>query len=156
VAKQLDRVCESCNKSFKIHACRLKRNSNQGRFCSIPCRALKPNTSELARELGFKPAKAYRQRIAFQKIRLGALRLVSSDTPKCGRCGCDVLEILEINHIHGGGTARKESGIRLWRIVLAAGDSATEFFNVRCKVCNQLEYVEARFNVRSHRVIWGI
>jgi hypothetical protein len=42
----------------------------------------------------------------------------------------------------------------LRRLVLQLGSKARKFFNVKCKVCNQLEYVERCFGVRKHSVIW--
>jgi len=42
----------------------------------------------------------------------------------------------------------------LWRIVLKLGIKARKFFNVRCKVCNQLDYVERCFGLHKHSVVW--
>lgn len=32
-----NRICKICNKEFKIYPCRLKRNKNEGQFCSREC-----------------------------------------------------------------------------------------------------------------------
>lgn len=148
------RICEGCGKEFQFQKCYSKRPWRAGRFCSVACRSLKPNISQLTQVIGPKARASYRQKIYYQELRLKALQSISNDIPTCGRCGCDSIPILEINHIHGGGSKRKESGPKLWRLVLSLGDEAKKYFNVRCKVCNQLEYVETQFTIHRHNIIW--
>ena len=149
------RICEGCGKSFEVRDCYLKRPHNAGRFCSIPCRKNKPQLSELAKKIGRAPARAFRQKCLFQETRLEALSVLSGPKICCENCGCDVISVLEVNHINGGGSLRKESGVRLWRLVITLAERAKEFFNVRCKICNQLEYVERCFAVRGYKIIWS-
>ncbi len=73
------------------------------------------------------------------------MKSLSGSAPVCA-CGCPELEILEINHINGGGSQRNESGVRLWRMVLKLGLDARQFFNVR---------VKQRFGLHGHQVQWS-
>jgi len=61
-------------------------------------------------------------------------------------CGCDFIDILEINHIKGGG--RKEDreskasnrGKGFW-LAIVMGRRITDDLDILCKVCNANHYV---------------
>jgi len=85
------------------------------------------------------------------KTRLKALQKISGlEKPKCVYCGCDVFEVLEINHVNLDG--RKESRRTNWNgygLVLAIlrGDREIGDLEIVCKVCNQAHYCEKKHGV---------
>lgn len=71
---------------------------------------------------------------------------------KCQRCGCDNLDILEINHKLGdGGIARKIYGSYniYWDIIYSG---AGEDLEVLCKVCNIVHYVETVLGIKGFTI----
>ena len=74
---------------------------------------------------------------------------------KCVNCGCDIVEILEINHKDGGGRQEiigKSNKEYLRDIIYDKVD--TSKYDVRCRVCNALHYVEELKGIKGHKVIW--
>ncbi|PWT75519.1 MAG: hypothetical protein C5B59_08555 [Bacteroidetes bacterium] len=154
--KWVDRVCEGCKKPFQVRTCYLRRNHNVGRFCSNLCRRLRPEVAAISIHYRFKEQRDFRYKQYHKEVRLKALTFLCGGHPRCHRCGCDALPILEVNHLNGGGSVRKESGIKLWNYVLTLGESAKEYFNVLCKVCNQLDFVQRKFGYTQHKVAWDV
>ncbi|MCP9492906.1 MAG: hypothetical protein MSG64_00465 [Pyrinomonadaceae bacterium MAG19_C2-C3] len=74
---------------------------------------------------------------------------------QCAKCGCDEYSLLEINHIKGGGQAEQKlkSPRQLCRDIIKANVDRSEY-NVLCRVCNALHYVEDILGVKGHQVIW--
>ena len=74
---------------------------------------------------------------------------------KCANCGCDEFSVLEINHIKGGG--RKELKIRqnrqLYRDIVNDKVDLSDY-NVLCRVCNALHYVQEILGFEGHQVLW--
>ena len=74
---------------------------------------------------------------------------------KCSNCGCDDFSILEINHIKGGG--RKElkakQNRQLYRDIMNDKVDLSEY-NVLCRVCNALHYVQEILGVKGHQISW--
>ena len=74
---------------------------------------------------------------------------------KCVNCGCDEFSILEINHIRGGG--RKElkasQNRQLYRAIMNDKVDLSDY-NVLCRVCNALHYVQDILGVSGHTVLW--
>lgn len=158
----LARICENCKASFRFRRCYANRPGKPGRFCSIKCRLEcmsginNPNISDLARAVGSKKAKFYKHKQNYQRIRLLALQLLSGNKiPQCSRCECDVFNILEVNHLNGvKRDSKNRYGVGLWRMVIKLKDEAKKYFNVLCKVCNQLDYIERQFGVKGHTIVW--
>lgn len=76
----------------------------------------------------------------------------------CCNCGCNVIEILEINHIYGGGrreTNNYKGGYKQFYRDILNGKLKRENYNVLCKVCNTLHYISNIKGVRGHKVIWN-
>lgn len=76
---------------------------------------------------------------------------------KCTNCGCDIMEILEINHIHGGGRIeyRKYKGNqKQFHRDIISGKLDKSKYNVLCKVCNTLHYIKDLKGIKGHEVIW--
>lgn len=76
--------------------------------------------------------------------------------PECSSCGCDELEILEINHINGGGTkeSKKSPNRRQYYREILNDPMLKDKFNIMCKVCNILHYVRDILNIKGHEVKW--
>jgi hypothetical protein len=79
--------------------------------------------------------------------------------PRCCNCGCDVIDILEINHINGGGHQELEvvykGNLKQYYRDILNGKLNKENYNVLCKVCNALHYVEELKGIKGHIVIWN-
>ena len=106
------------------------------------------------RETHPEKTKAARKR-AYDSRRRRALEIVSGEA-KCVRCGCDMLDVLEVNHINGNGSKEaRESTANLYDRILK-GERATDDLEVLCRVCNALDYVERKCPeaIGRHRVIW--
>lgn len=87
------------------------------------------------------------------RIRRRALEFLGE--VKCSNCGCDIIEILEINHVKGGGVQehKLKGGIKVWRDIYL-GRVPRENYNILCRVCNALEYVERKFGIKKFMVTW--
>lgn len=79
--------------------------------------------------------------------RLGGIR--------CFNCGCDDFSILEINHINGGGrkALKIKQNRQLYRDIMNDKVNLSEY-NVLCRVCNALHYVQEILGVSGHEVFW--
>lgn len=76
----------------------------------------------------------------------------------CANCGCDKVEILEINHKDGGGQRQtKERGHRgpqpIYREIIKM-TNPTEKYNVLCRICNAHHFVETILGIIGHKIIW--
>lgn len=96
---------------------------------------------------------ATKQKAYHYSKKVMALSIVAgSDHPVCVNCGCDDIRILEINHKNGrpkgsykdSKESSKHHGSRLWWAI-ACGDLDVEEFDVRCRLCNILHFVERKF-----------
>lgn len=161
--KQEQRICKTCGKKFWFRLCYAKRPGKPGTYCSNSCRAKQlygqynPNISELGKVIGPKAAKGYRYKERQQAIRLEAITLLRPELTCC-ICGCDRYEMLEINHIFGKTEERKtESGYRLWQLVIKLKEKAKEQFDVRCSICNWLNWIERKFmlNGTEYTIVWN-
>lgn len=72
----------------------------------------------------------------------------------CVNCGCYILDILEINHINlGGRQEHLQKGLKLYRDIYL-GRVPKENYNVLCRVCNAIHYVETKFNIQGFNLTW--
>lgn len=73
----------------------------------------------------------------------------------CVNCGCDEFSVLEINHIHGGGrrSLKATQNRQFYRAIMNDKLDLTEY-NVLCRVCNALHYVQEVLGIKGHEVIW--
>ena len=74
---------------------------------------------------------------------------------RCAECGCDEFALLEINHIHGGGraAAKTRQNRQLYRAIVK-GEVELSDYNVLCRICNALHYVQNILGVNGHKVTW--
>jgi len=74
---------------------------------------------------------------------------------RCAGCGCDEFSLLEINHIKGGGRAASKitQNRQLYRDIVR-GKVELSDYNVLCRICNALHYVQDILGVKGHRVMW--
>ena len=90
-----------------------------------------------------------------RKIRLKALQCVSSDL-KCVRCGCDKVELLDINHKECGGYAEfKQKTHSTYIRDIIKGRRGTDDLEILCKLCNNLHYMEFKFGKLPFTISWN-
>lgn len=85
--------------------------------------------------------------------RYRVLNIVGKGVIKCANCGCDKIELLEINHMNGGGTLENNNvGIFICNIL--GGRRKTDDLNLLCKVCNSLHYLELKHGKLPYKIKW--
>ena len=73
----------------------------------------------------------------------------------CANCGCDDFSILEINHIHGGGRkSLKSTQNRQFYRAIVNDKMDLSAYNVLCRVCNALHFVQDVLGITGHQVVW--
>lgn len=87
-----------------------------------------------------------------RRMRLKALQMVAgSNNPLCKKCGCSIINLLEINHLnHDGKVDYKPDGkVRAWKFYrnIVDGSRSVDDLNVLCKVCNVAYFVSSKFGV---------
>ena len=73
----------------------------------------------------------------------------------CSNCGCNDINLLEINHMNGGGKKELDalkSGDLKYLII--NGSRKTDDLNLLCRPCNGLDYLERKFGRLPLRVVW--
>jgi hypothetical protein len=75
---------------------------------------------------------------------------------KCNRCGCTQFDLLEINHINGGGKRNGEhDNTYAFYSGILKGERKTEDLEILCKICNAWHYLELKCGQRlPFKVIW--
>lgn len=86
--------------------------------------------------------------------RIKALSIVSNGDIRCIHCGCDIIDILEINHKNGGGSKEYHSGNGSLMIRIINGNRTVDDLELRCKVCNALHDVEYRKGIHGFKITW--
>ena len=94
-----------------------------------------------------------------RRRRLRALEMVGG--PRCVNCGCTDPRALEINHKNGGGGKQareakaRHTGLHLTRLILSGKLNPADF-DVRCRLCNALDYLERTYPALKGRwtVLW--
>lgn len=91
---------------------------------------------------------------ASAKARVKAIEALGG--PICVKCGCTSLSILEINHKSSG--HRKSWAVGHARLkalrAIVRGSIDRGAFDVRCRVCNALHYVQEILGIKGHKVTW--
>ena len=72
----------------------------------------------------------------------------------CVSCGCDREELLEINHVNGGGGKEfKKKGNKFY-IDIAKMRRETNDLELLCKPCNAIHYLELKFGNLPFQIKW--
>lgn len=89
-----------------------------------------------------------------REYRKRAVLLVGRGELVCAQCGCDRPELLEINHINGGGGREfKATGHQFYRnIALLKRDVAD--LNLLCRPCNAIHALELKHGPLPFRIVW--
>ena len=74
---------------------------------------------------------------------------------RCSNCRCDVFDILEVNHLNGGGRRelKTKQSRQLYREIIS-GQVEQANYNVLCRVCNALHYVETVLGIAGFKIKW--
>ena len=88
-----------------------------------------------------------------QRVRERAMERLGGK--RCVNCNCDEFPILEINHITGGGrkALKTTQNRQLYRAIMNDKVNLSEY-NVLCRICNALHYVQEILGVKGHQVLW--
>lgn len=87
------------------------------------------------------------------RIRKKLLTYIGRGQIKCIHCGCDKQELLEINHINGGGTKENAHPAKFYYGILR-GERRIEDLELRCKICNALHYLEMQYGRTEYMIRW--
>ena len=122
-----------------------------GKIKSVRKREHKPNVAAV------KEWRAHRPGYATEKdreYRRRAVLLVGRGVLSCVRCACDRHELLEINHINGGGGKElKGAGHRFYRDI-ALLKRPTDDLELLCRPCNAVHALELKHGPLPFRVVW--
>jgi hypothetical protein len=82
---------------------------------------------------------------AYRRMRNAFLTKVGQGKIECVNCGCNIPELLEVNHKKGGGGIERKSfgnsGSGFRRAVMS-GKRTIDDLELTCRVCNALHYLE--------------
>lgn len=102
-----------------------------------------------------------RRRNLAKRQRYTILKLIGKGDVACSTCGCNRPELLEINHINGGGGQEiKEVGSQNFYRDIASFRRNTDDLDLRCKVCNALHALELKYGplpyvIEFRREVWS-
>ena len=98
---------------------------------------------------------------SYQELRTEAFRLIAkSDTPRCVYCGCDDMDLLQINHKEGGGQKERRvthsHGFTLLYAILT-GKRITNDLEIVCAPHNTLHYMKLKHpgHTDKFKIIWA-
>ena len=131
LTKRYSPKCRNCNLLIPD----LKRKLGN-RFCSDECR------KERAK---IRAAKYSKQR------RIKILEMLGG--AKCVYCGCDEFDVLEINHINGGGGKEIKNNPQ-WITDIYYGRRTIEDLEVTCIVCNAWYYAKNKIKKNNWKINW--
>lgn len=83
-------------------------------------------------------------------------RVSGSIVPRCARCGCDDVRLLELNHRNGGGAKelRAIGSQRKLQYAIATGKRPVDDLEVLCKPCNAIHALELKYGALPMRIVW--
>ena len=92
---------------------------------------------------------------AHRRLRAKVFEVLGGE--QCSNCGCNVFEILEINHINGGGRRelKTKQTRQLYRDIIHERVKQDNY-NVLCRVRNALHYVETVLGIVGFQIRWGV
>lgn len=129
-----------------------ERCPNCGKQKDVRRRKWAPKTGLLKAWLAERPGYSTR---AERTYRRRAVVRVGRGNLACVRCGCDRVELLEINHKNGGGGKElKGKGHKMYREI-ARLVRPIDDLELLCKPCNAVHALELKFGSLPFRVVWG-
>ena len=83
--------------------------------------------------------KLLRNRQYEMKNKLICLSIYSDNELKCKKCGCDNIDVLEIDHINNNGNIERRNGLnsKIWKSLQK--NNYPEGYQVLCRNCNWLK-----------------
>ncbi len=149
---RVTRVCWNCKRRKylgKFSRCKSKklgRTHECKTCCSVRSAiwAKKKNNRATLRKLDL---------VNYHKTRRRALEIVGQGRLKCRNCSCTNFDLLEINHIRGGGGKefRRKGNTTFYRDI-AAKRRRTSDLNILCKLCNTLYYLNKRYGRPLYKI----
>ena len=87
------------------------------------------------------------QKKNYHKLRVEAIKHYSKETMKCGACPINDIDVLVLDHIHGGGSEDRKnnrgSGASLYRAL--RNENYPPEFQVLCRNCNWKKEIKQRY-----------
>ena len=144
--KLINTICPNC-KSSKDARDRSKYSKKSGHKNIKKIQKWKKENPEKVKKSMDKWRKRLRQSVFF---------LVAKGNPiECVNCGCNNQNLLEINHIDGGGNKEiKLKGIMQFYMEIRNLKRDTTDLEIRCRVCNSLHYLELKYGKLPFKIIW--
>lgn len=89
-----------------------------------------------------------------RRYRRRALLVVGNGAVACVRCGCDLEELIEINHKNGGGGQELKGLVSKWHRMIAKLERDASDLELLCRPCNAIHYLEQKHGPLPFRVTW--
>lgn len=160
------KVCSKCSKEKPLidFYKSVKSTGGHRSSCKSCCNAARKEWFLKNKEKNYKNTTIWKEnnrdrynelsRNSRTRQRLRVLEMVGKGILKCSRCGCDVIALLEINHINGGGAQEVKRKNTVFYGKILRGDRSLDDLNILCKMCNILHYVELKFGKQHFRLTW--
>lgn len=80
-----------------------------------------------------------------------------SHIPKCVRCGCNDIRLLEINHKFGGGQKDRKNTKGTWYFHMDIINKKVDVsqYEILCRPCNAIHYLEMKYGNLPIKVVWN-
>lgn len=142
------KVCKRCGKEFK------PINDNQ-KYCS-GCRIIEHREYTKQWKKNHPEKEREYNKNQYKKVRISVLNIISNGNPRCVRCGCDDINLLEINHKNGGGQKEfdKENTQNFYRKIYKRVRKIDDL-ELLCKVCNAWHALELKYGKLPYKVIYN-
>lgn len=89
-----------------------------------------------------------------RRYRRRAVLLVGRGVLSCVRCGCDRVELLEINHKNGGGGKELRGLGSKWHRMIAKLERSVDDLELLCRPCNAVHALELIHGPLPYRIVW--
>lgn len=92
-----------------------------------------------------------------RRRRMSALSKIGKGKIECVRCGCNRVDVIEINHINGGGG--REKAERAYALLLGdiiAGRRTVDDLELLCKPCNAIHCLEMKYGKMPFILKWDV
>lgn len=139
--KQLTRKCYICKGTKSLTAQNFYRNAHQSKGFSWSCKNCDKKRQRDRKEW---------RRDRYQKLRKIVLQHYGGDPPKCADCGCNIYEVLELDHINNDGAQerkRMRNSSHLYQEIIKK--DYPSIYQVLCKNCNWLKFRNYEESLRA-------